>query len=219
MEAKVSGGLGVEVYYHPSLPVRAADLLVNEVRTSCASALTSGALDETFVNWIRLMADLLTLGYMPYAPWNHGMGACVDAGNACIDGGFNDLLTIVPFDSIPNEHLFWRALAQSIQMLAGSIVAMCSAAANMRPQPEPAAAAVAYVTERLREQFRLERRDKESANVRLLRFFDVPSADDVFRHLREMHRDGSSAQFGWPAAAEARPDADSRSELPETLGV
>ena len=57
--------------------------------------------DKAGFVWAQLMAEMLCLGYMPYASWHHGMGGCVDSGNVCIDGGFNDLLTLVPFDAIP----------------------------------------------------------------------------------------------------------------------
>jgi hypothetical protein len=209
IEAKISGGLGVEVYYYPNLPVRAADLFFNEIRTSCASALTSQALEETFSDWIGLMAEMLHLGYMPFAPWNHGMGGCVDPGNACMDGGFNDLLTIVPFDSIPGELLFWRSLSISIQMLAGTIAAVCAIATGSS-SPSAAdlpASSLAYVTERLRSNVRSARCACGGVDSRLLRFFETPSVEDVFRHVREQHRDGSPAQFRQPSVTELDPVA------------
>lgn len=229
IEAKLAGGLGVEVYYYPSLPVRAADLFVTEIRTSCASTLTSQALEETFGAWIRLMADMLHLGYMPYAPWNHGMGACVDPGNACIDGGFNDVLTIVPFDSIPSESLFWRSLGQSIQMLASSVGVTCAAAAEASPrfQPEPPAAAVAYVTEALREHIRSHVPERRAVDPRLLRFFERPAVEDIFRHQREAQRERSAAQstqFSGPERSTPSPAAsaaaiESNPQSPQVIGV
>jgi hypothetical protein len=197
IEAKVAGGLGVEVYYYPNLPIRAADLFVSEIKASCASALTPQALEDTFSGWIRLLAEMLHLGYMPYAPWNSGMGACVDAGNACIDGGFNDLLTITPFDSIPGELLFWRSLAASIQMLAGSIASVCSVAMGVIPvaQLEPPLAFVAFVNERLREHVRAEAGSSHPVDARLRRFFETQSVEDVCRHLTETARDAGATQF------------------------
>jgi hypothetical protein len=210
IEAKVAGGLGVEVYYYPTPPVRAADLLVMDARKGFRAVLSPEALEATFSGWIRLMADLLALGYMPYAPWNHGMGGCVDPGNTCIDGGFNDLLTIVAFDSIPGEHLFWRGLGQSIQMLAGSVVAMCAAASDTGAPslPEPPAAAVTYVTEGLREHIRSQQGNTQALDP----------------HLRETQREATAAQFRWPAfstptPAESAPGVESRSRSPEVMGV
>ena len=225
IEAKIAGGLGIEVYYYPTPPVRAADLLITEIRRAFRAVLSEDALVATFGDWIRLMADLLLLGYMPYAPWNHGMGAYVDAGNSCIDGGFNDLLTIVPFDSIPNEHLFWRGLGQSIQMLAGSVVAMCAAAAETGPPPirEPPAAAVTYVTEGLREHIRCRRGNKQAVDSRLLRFFGGPSIEDVFRHLRDARRETGVPQFRAPEPStltvESGAAHHARSQTPEVMGV
>jgi hypothetical protein len=150
------------------------------------------------------------------------MGAYVDPGNACIDGGFNDLLTIVPFDSIPNEHLFWRGLEQSIQMLSSSVVVMCSAAMNIGSpwQPEQSAAAVVYVTHRLREHIRSKQRDTQSLDSRLVRFFGSPSVEDIFRHLRETQRDQSATQFTRPEpSASTAAELDSSSVTPERLRV
>jgi hypothetical protein len=204
VQGKIADGLGVEVYYYPSLPVRAADLFVSSVKSAFKSALSAAALEATFNGWIRLLAEMLPLGYMPYAPWNHGMGACVDPGNACIDGGFNDLLTVVPFDSIPTEQLFWRSLVSSTQMLASSIVVMCAAATDTRPSSpsDPPAVAVAYVTERLRPHIRPERCIGHEIDPRLRRFCEMPSIEDVFRYLRETHREGNAAQF-WQAPPSA----------------
>jgi len=193
---KIAAGLGVEVYYYPSLPVRAADLFTMEVKSAYRAVLNAKALERTFNHWIELMADLLALGYMPYAPWHHGMGAYVDPGNACIDGGFNDLLTIVPFDSIPNGQLLWVSLDQSIHLLAHSILTMCAGATGMMPpaQPEQFPAAVAYVNSRLRRYVR-SRAHSARVDARLVRVLESPSVEDVCRHLRETQRDPGAAQF------------------------
>lgn len=197
-EAKVAGGLGVEVYYYPSLPVRASDLLVDEIKRGCKSALEPEALDATFTEWVELMARMLHLGYMPYAPWNHGMGACVDPGNACIDGGFNDLLTLVPCSSIPGELLFRRSLATSIQLLSSSVMAVCSAVTgvSVSPQAEPLTVATEYVTARLRAQvLGVSPGTHHQVDARLRRYFETPSAQDVCQQLGETRRDTASTQF------------------------
>jgi hypothetical protein len=206
IEAKVADGLGVEVYYYPGAPLRAADLVAMDLNDGLRAMLTADALEATFTDWIQLMADLLALGYMPYAPWNHGMGAYVDPGNACIDGGFNDLLTIVAFDSMPNEDVFWRGLGQSIQMLASSAMAMCTAATGTRPplQSEPVAA-IAYVTEGLRERIRAEHLSGADLDPRLVRFFERPSVEDLFRQLRDIPRAGRPVQYRRPDSREPPP--------------
>ena len=197
VEAKIAGGLGVEVYYYEGLPVRVADLFTNEVRQAFGTMIGADVVETSLSEWIRLVADLLGLGYMPYAPWHHGMGSYVDPGNACIDGGFSDLLTIVPFDSIPDEYLFWRSLDESIQMLAVSVAAACSAAmgAWQVPQQEQPTAAVSYVRERLRDQI-LDGSRGELLDTRLQRYFEAPTMADVMRHLREALRDRGGSQYG-----------------------
>lgn len=62
---------------------------------------------------------------MPYAPWNKGWGSCLDAGNACLDGGLADLLTLVPFESIPDDRLFQVSLLSSLEVLSQTVVSLC----------------------------------------------------------------------------------------------
>lgn len=215
-EAKLAGGLGIEVYYYPTLPVRAADLFVGSVKSAFGGALNPNALEEMFNGWIELLADLLRLGHMPYAPWNHGMGACVDPGNACIDGGFHDLLTIVPFDSIPGEHLFGRSLSSSVRLLASSIIAVCAATTNSRLRSEPdtdgadsLGIAVSYVRERLRAHILSNQGKGHAPDARLSRFFEVPTVLDVCQHLREMLQYGPGpAQFAREQIEPLKPPSD-----------
>ena len=203
---KVAGGLGVEVYYYPVLPVRAADLSVPHIRKVLDAQLTPEGADATFRSWVELMADLLMLGYMPYAPWNQGMGGCVDPGNACVDGGFNDLLTLVPFDSIPTKHLFWRSLTQSIQMLGTSIVAMGVAVTNSRVvvEPDPSVLISAYIKERLITRIRADERPNDIIDSRLVAFFQERSVTDLLDYVRDAHRESSPAQFSHRQTPEHR---------------
>ena len=200
IKAKVRDGLGVEVYYYPSPPLRVADVSATEYRQSFRAASSPEAVEATCNEWITLMAELLQLGYMPYAPWNYGMGSCVDSGNACIDGGFNDLLTIVAFDSIPGEHLFARSLSESIEMMAASIATLSALAAGTGPPPQTRVldVAVSYVTERLRTCIKADCGGSQPVDPRLLRSFETPSARDVLHHLREardVRGNGAPAQF------------------------
>jgi hypothetical protein len=192
---KLTDGLGVEVYYYPELPVRVADLFVGKVRDVFSPFLASDQVEATCEKWTVLCARLLCLGYMPFAPWHHGMGGCVDAGNVCIDGGFNDLLTIVSFESIPDEILFRRSLQGSIQMLAESIAGLSAASIGIAQSADADAVSLAatFVTERLREHILDNRRSGYDMDERLVRFFEKPSVADI---LSQMH-DRNGAR-GWP---------------------
>jgi hypothetical protein len=184
---KLLDGLGVEVYYYPELPVRVADLSVGNVREAFKAALTPDQIEPTVLSWSTLLAEMLCLGYMPYAPWHHGMGGCIDPGNVCIDGGFSDLLTLVPFDSIPDEATFRQSLQASIKMLADSIVGLGAASVGIpaNVDSDAASAAVAYLTRQLRDRVLEVERQGHSIDERLKRHFDPPGVADILKLLRK----------------------------------
>jgi hypothetical protein len=184
---KLLDGLGVEVYYYPELPVRVADLSVGNVREAFKAALTADQIESTAHSWSTLLAEILCLGYMPYAPWHHGMGGCIDPGNVCIDGGFNDLLTLVPFDSISDETNFRQSLQASIKMLADSIVGLGAASVGMpaNADSDAASAAVAFLTRQLRDRIIEVEEQGHAIDERLKRYFDPPGVADILQLLRK----------------------------------
>lgn len=209
---KLSDGLGVEVYYYPELPVRVADLFVGNVRETFKDALAPEQVEITFGKWARLLSEILCLGYMPYAPWHHGMGSCCDQGNVCIDGGFNDLLTLVPFDAIPDDVLFRQSLAASTRMLAESMASLAAASVGMAPAADSEAIPVAagYINDRLREHVRAMLRDGHAMDARLKRVFEVPGFPDVVDVLRKSHRGRGGAPQFIGGVEQARPALEAR---------
>ena len=134
-EARARTGCGVAVWYYPTAPIRVDDLRVLAAADPRLRA-APGAGEETIAGWCRQFARLLHLGFMPFAPWNAGRGSCVDAGSACIDGGFADLSTLVPFESIPGDRWFRRSLLDSIRRLSHTVSAFVSAfAASLGDRP------------------------------------------------------------------------------------
>ena len=134
-EARARTGCGVSVSYYPSAPIRVDDLrLLAATDPRLRAAPEAG--EETVEGWCRQFARLLHLGFMPFAPWNAGRGSCVDAGSACIDGGFADLVTLVPFESMPNDRWFRRSLLDSIGRLSHT-VAVFAASIGGRPAADP----------------------------------------------------------------------------------
>lgn len=205
---KLIDGLGVEVYYYPELPVRAADLFVGNAREALKASLGTEQVEDTFRKWIKLLAEVLCLDYMPFAPWHHGMGGCVDPGNACIDGGFNDLLTLVPFDTILTDALFRRSLMATIQMLGESMVAMSAASVGVPAAAESDASALAasYITEGLRHHIGAAAQQGLEIDPRLTSFFNAPEAADIARILRESHQGRARpAQFAANPGPQSRP--------------
>lgn len=218
---KLTDGMGVEVYYYPELPVRVADLSVGNVRETFKAALEVEQVEETFNRWTKLLAEMLCLDYMPYVPWHHGMGGCVDVGNVCIDGGFNDMLTLVPFDGIPDEVLFRHSLQASIRMLADSMVSMAVASlGTSQPGAESdvTSLAVAHLTKNLREHVLANERDGHAVNARLKRFFDPSEAADIFNLLRQIHQ-GRSRPSQFLARADVSTALLERADLKAAAGA
>ena len=118
--ARARPGCGVAVWYYPTAPIRVDDLrLLADADPRLRAAPDAG--EETIAGWCRQFARLLHLGFMPSAPWNAARGSCVDAASACIDGGFSDVFTLVPFESIPDDGWFRRSLLDSIRRLAQTV--------------------------------------------------------------------------------------------------
>jgi hypothetical protein len=195
---KLNDGLGVEVYYYPELPVRVADLFFGDVRNAFKEFLVPGRVEATFSRWARLLAEILCLGYMPFVPWHHGVGACIDAGNACIDGGFNDLLTLVPFETIPGDVLFHRSLHLSVQILSESMTRLSAGCIGLSAVVETDAAvmAVNYLRDNLGSLIRASEHEGHAVDARLKAFFAPPSAADILQLLSATHPGkGRRAQF------------------------
>ena len=130
-EARARTGCGVSVWYYPAAPIRVDDLRVLAAADPRLRAAPEAG-EETIAGWCRQFARLLHLGFMPFAPWNASRGSCVDAGSACIDGGFADLSTLVPFESIPDDRWFRRSLLDSTARLSRTVSVF---AASLGPRP------------------------------------------------------------------------------------
>ena len=120
--ARARPGCGVSVWYYPTAPMRVDDLrLLAAADPRLRPAPAAG--EETVAGWCRQFARLLHLGFLPFAPWNAARESCVDAAGACIDGGFADLSTLVPFEAIPDDGWFRRSLLDGIRRLSRTVAA------------------------------------------------------------------------------------------------
>jgi hypothetical protein len=126
------------------------------------------------------------------------MGGCVDRGNSCIDGGFNDLLTVVSFDAIPTDSLFRSSIKASVQLLAETVVAMAAASNGIPPTAEQDSIGVAaeYVKARIGDHILEQARSGYVVDDRLRKFFLPPSANDLLEVVRKAHqRRAKSSQY------------------------
>lgn len=93
-------GLAVYVYAYPNLPWRVAhyaDRLRGTRFSERLAAMEHHLRPEVVVQgWIQQLVRLMSLGFVPAAPWARGAGVCCDPNNAVIDGGFVDLDSVAP---------------------------------------------------------------------------------------------------------------------------
>ena len=117
----LQNGLAIYVYYYPSPPVRAnylGDLGMSQFKKFAQRASDEG---RTVSNWARLLVRLLYLGYLPYSVRNEGLGACMDLGNAALDGGFCDPDSIVAIDARTDDEFFCESVIQSFKIFQNTV--------------------------------------------------------------------------------------------------
>ena len=179
--ARVGTGCGVSVWYYPTAPIRVDDLRVLAADDPHLRAAPAAG-EETIAGWCRQFARLLHLGFMPFAPWNAGRGSCVDAANACIDGGFADLFTLVPFESIPDDRWFRRSLLDSTLRLSHT-VSVFAASLGDRPAgpPDPCLGALTrvFLGPRLLEHLETETPAGAALDSRISSCFRLDRLEDL----------------------------------------
>lgn len=113
-------GLAIYVYYYPAAPVRAnywGDMGMSQFRAFLAAPQE----DEIITSWIKLLVRLLYLGYLPYSVRNEGLGACMDFGNATLDGGFCDPDSITAIEPNTDDEFFRESVIRSLAILQNTI--------------------------------------------------------------------------------------------------
>jgi hypothetical protein len=126
MEATVTQGFGGYVYYYASAPIRVRDV---DPLVSCLGvrarmlALTTQICDveRTIGRWVELFARLLHLGFVPGSLASLRTGICCQPQNACMDGGFVDLDSVVPVADFVDDTSLQAALQCSFDALVSSV--------------------------------------------------------------------------------------------------
>ena len=197
VEARASAGCGVTVSYYPTAPIRVDDLRVLAATTPGIGIAAADG-EDTIAAWCRLFARLLHLGFMPFAPWNKGRGSCVDPGNACIDGGFADLLMLVPFHSIPDDSWFRLSLLASVGMLRHTIAVFAASlrgAPPTRSDPLLEPLTQIFLQPRLLKQIETETPPHQRPDARLLSCVKLDTLDALLTAATaDAPRDGPYAQ-------------------------
>ena len=179
VETRARAGCGVTVSCYPTAPIRVDDLRALAGHTPGLRVAAAEA-EGTITAWCRLFARLLHLGFMPFAPWNKGRGSCVDPGNACLDGGFADLLMLVPFESIPDDRWFRLSVLASLRLLSHTVsVFAVSIGGHPTSPPDPTLDPLTrvFLGPRLLQQIERETPANQSPDARLLSCFRLETLD------------------------------------------
>lgn len=127
VEMVTQQGLGIILYYYPEVPLRVAHMDLEfklskasypERRTQLAQ-LTNPK--QVIDQWINNVSRMLVLGLMPSSIESIGIGHCLEAQNAVLDGGFVDLGSIKPFSKIQDDKEFLQTLSATAIDLANTI--------------------------------------------------------------------------------------------------
>ena len=90
IEAILQSELAIYIYYYPIAPIR-SNYWGGIVSTKLTEHIKRTFNREVAVaDWARLITRLVYLGFLPYNVRNEGLGACMDFGNATLDGGLCD---------------------------------------------------------------------------------------------------------------------------------
>jgi hypothetical protein len=126
VETQIGSALGVYIYHYPVLPLRVMHLrgdvgpeLSYDTRHKSLAALSDPA--QAVAGWVRLVAELLALGWVPTDPANFSRGYCVMAQNLVVDGGIVDVNSVRPVASFRNAGELEFAVRHTVRELTQSI--------------------------------------------------------------------------------------------------
>jgi hypothetical protein len=120
-------GLSCVIYHYPAVPIRVAHLdsqLPSPIadypsRRRALEKMTDP--ERTIESWVDLAARMIVLGFLPSTIESHGVGHCLEAQNAVIDGGFVDLGSIKHVSRAADAREIEEALLASVIDLARTV--------------------------------------------------------------------------------------------------
>ena len=112
----IDKGLASICYYYPGMPNRVRDLTnkLGAIKTADGFAKRQKELETltdpsvTISRWIKLVVQILGLGYFPVTMSHLFIGQCIQPQNAVIDGGFVDCDSLQPMSNVTNDHDFYE---------------------------------------------------------------------------------------------------------------
>jgi hypothetical protein len=159
-----ANGLAAYVYRYPSLPLRVAYLeapdaplgqIPGVLRRRRDALRLSLDVEQATAGWIRTLARLFALGFVPAHPASVLGGNCLQLQNAVVDGGFCDAGSIAPAAEIRGERALREAVRAGITELARTLLRLhvgraTEAAALADRLPDLFAALAGAVSDELR---------------------------------------------------------------------
>nr|BAP05584.1 CalN [uncultured Candidatus Entotheonella sp.] len=134
VEHTLESGIGIYVYFYPTVPTR----LLAEVDKYEGPGLTldkdlqyiermstikSGGLDVQRIieGWTKVLVQMMAVGYLPKDPGSLLTADCMQPWNVCVDGGWVDLDSVVPIESLLDEKEISDVVRRSVRALAINI--------------------------------------------------------------------------------------------------
>lgn len=196
IEPVLKGGLAIYIYHYPSSPVRSN--YWGDAGTSQFKQFVPASADEDsmIAGWVRLLVRLLYLGYLPYSVRNEGLGACMDFGNAALDGGFCDPDSIVAIDEGMDDEFVRESMIQSLDILLHTVQSTLglSDAGTLYPSIERFACRQ-YLNHLVNDAIATESRPTLSLDERFLQLVNPRTSAEVKICAGRKHRTPVYSQF------------------------
>jgi hypothetical protein len=134
VEHTLESGIGIYVYFYPTIPIRllfAVDKYEGPGLTldkdlqyiERMSNIKRDGLDVPRIieGWTKALVQMMAVGYLPKDPGSLLTADCMQPWNVCVDGGWVDLDSIVPIQSLLDEKEISDVVRRSVRSLAVNI--------------------------------------------------------------------------------------------------
>lgn len=229
VESVLEDGLGAYVYSYPVVPVRVAHFVeASALKHGCALSPRAHLTDARFPpqprlarfdliraacdpfavidGWLKTFVRLFCLGYMPAGTTSRGpsgssrgLGQTCNPLNSPMDGGFNDIDSIVPLASFEDPRMFHLCMEFSFKVLFGTIRLLLVGVENV-----PAESSLdeiyyfgieRYLWRRIGALLESEQRSNAKIDARVLEYLD-PTPRTIARLFSLSEPPGQDGFFG-----------------------
>jgi hypothetical protein len=196
IEALLQSELAIYIYYYPIAPIR-SNYWGGIVSTELAEHIKRAFDREVaVVGWAKLMTRLIYLGFLPYNVRNEGLGACMDYGNATLDGGFCDPDSILLVEESPDDEFYYESIVQSLANLQNTIKLTLGISVDSSLYPSINEFACGqFVRQLVNSAILTEKRPSLRLDERFQRIMTPHSISDVSLITKRKKRIGSFAHF------------------------